>query len=205
MRLLILTSIFALVALTKPVFANGTDTDLFGVTKAYHPQNVLEIQALMNGCSVQGLDFMWHMNQTSEGQYQSAKRSKLEGEIRKRFKTSLDPKPENAASCAKAVPKGIPCSMIAVTAPEISWVENGLKDPSLIIRADTAKGQCHVGAYLDLGSRVVEIQSLSVKADGVSIGLLGVSFTVRSLTITPKSGAPMTFPCIRDCAKREGL
>jgi hypothetical protein len=190
--------------------ADATDANLFGVHKPVHAENVLEVQARMNGCIAQNIDFLWFMNVGANGKPEFTKRSQAEDEIRKRFQ--LRPSSSsNAASCAKAVPAGTKCSSFAVSAAEIGWVQTGLTDPSLIVRADMSSGSCHAGAYLDLGSRVIEIDSLTVRANNVHIhsmlGLAttGADFDVVALDVKTKAGDVVTFPCRQSCHKSEGM
>jgi hypothetical protein len=205
MRFTTLATMFLFVVLTIPAFADPKDVDLFRVTKPYNAENVLMIQARANGCSVQDLDFLWLMGVDASGRPSSTKRSAIESQVRGQFPLS-GTKTSNAASCAKAVPKGTQCSTFAVTAQQLSWVRNNLADPSLVIRGDSMSGSCHIGAYLDLGSRVIEIQSVNVVADHVNKGMFGISFHLDSVNVIPKGGgAPLVFPCVQDCNKHEGL
>lgn len=191
-----------------PLPAHAASVDLFKVLKPVHQENILVVQARVEGCRVKDLDFLWWMNVDSKGRPQSVKRSAAEGMIRKRFKITPT-NSKNAASCQKAVAPGTPCNSISAGALELGWVDHKLADPALVVRAERGASGCQVGAYLDLGSRVVKVKSIKIRADNIRMrGFLGLTtgadFRVLSVTVEPSEGPPIApWPCTKDCQKSE--
>lgn len=181
------------------------DVDLFRIYKAIKPENVIMLQAnVSSDCKVSGIDFMYLINvDPNTGDPQSTRRlsSMAEGEFRKRF-TLGTPSAGNAGACA-ANSKG--CSAISVSSLEFNWVQNGLKDPSIILKAQQERGVCVTKAYIDLNGTAVALKSVKVNADNIHYGLFGATFHVISLDVVPEDYHPLTWKCVNDCDKSEGL
>ncbi len=205
--LILASSIFLLIAGSAAQAA----VPLFKVFKPINSHNVLLISININNsnpsardfCKPRDLDFLWIMNHGRSDQY--TKRSMVEGRIRERFPVSRT-NPANSASCQSQNSKDGTCASVSVRTEEFDWVEHGLRDSALVVRATRQGNKCSVGAFLDAGEKgVVQIKSLTAVGEVLqSPSIFNPSATIRvkSLTVESSGGSKEIYVCRKSCVKK---
>lgn len=196
-------SFLLLSVLFLPLTGHAADLDLFRIRKAILPENEIMLQARVSSdCVPTDIDFMYYVGVDSSGKAREVRRlsGMAEDQFRKRFQLTAT-RSDNAADCRNTRD----CRSISVQSEEFGWVEHGLKDPSVVIRAEKQGGKCAARAYVDLNGKPAAIRGLRVNADNVS-GLFKKTFHVISLEVlVDGQSAPIVWKCVRDCTKSEGL
>jgi hypothetical protein len=209
MRFFQLLSLLSLLAFTTG--SAEAASQLFKVFKPINPENVLLISVNINNsdpsaadfCKPKDLDFIWIMSHGRPDQ--STKRSIVEGRIRKKFPISRV-NPANKASCQSQNAQPGTCAAISIRAEEFNWVQHGLADPSLVVKAVKQGNRCGVGAFLDAGEKgVVMIKSLNAAGQVLqSPSLLNHSATIKvhSLTVEASDGRKEVYRCSGACVQK---
>ncbi len=194
-------SVFALLlslSILSPLSALAGSSHLFKVVKPVNPQNIIQVDAMVSpSCSLNGLDFYYLMNGLTP------KRSLIEGSIRKMIPI-IPAKPDNAAACAADAETD--CYQEFVKIPFVNLVNHGLKDPSLVVKAQLVDGKCSVGAYMDIGSRVIQVKKVAANGTSeVHLFSQSATITIRSVTVWGSEGFNATWYCNSNCVTEAHL
>lgn len=166
---------------------------LFQVIKPVNPENLIQVDALLpNSCKIEDLDFYYLMDGTRP------KRSMLESSIRKWIPFG-EAHGKHRADCPKRPLES--CQTLAVKLPFLDKVEHSLRDPSLLVRAEKEGRTCTVGAYLDVGKKIVQLTRLIARGERQSLNIFRRSAKIRidSVTVEGKDGYAATWRCAKDC------
>jgi len=184
--------IWLLLTLSSSAWA-GASVHLFQVVKPVNPQNVIQVDALLPvACDLGDLDFYYLMNGTKP------KRSMIEGSIRKMIPAG-PAKPDQRTACRTS--QGENCHALSVKLPFLDRVKHNLKEPDLLVKAVKKGNVCTVGAYLDLGKKVVQVKKVTARGERESLNIFNQSAKIRvdSVTIEDATGGTTTWACSENC------
>ena len=205
---------FLFLAILLPFVAQANPVDLLKIQKkgTRLDMNEIMLQAEISPlCEVADIDFMYYENvdpSTGQARVVRPMRKFAKWQFRKRlggtapwFNPLIPTQQGNSAACNGAAS----CHSRSLKVPEISWVNHGLKDTSLVIRAETNGSQCQARAMIDLNGRSVVVKRLKLTVDRVNEGILSASFRVLSLEVFLENLPSLVWRCDHDCEKTEGL
>jgi hypothetical protein len=181
--------------------AFADNRNLFTLRKPVNPENLVQTFVPIDGaCRIGGLDFIWMM----AGTQPKTPNGTLRCNVLKRLQT-VPTDPANKAACPKDLPAGDTCTQKFVTAEEMKLV--GQHQPLVIRAVRHSNGKCDVGAFLDVGSKVVQVKQINTNGQLVSQSIFSgavVRFSGVQVVATDGSMAA-DWQCRANCQQTIGV
>jgi hypothetical protein len=159
-----------------------------------NPENLAQIFVPTDAnCKIGSLDFFWLMAGTKP----KTPNATLRCNILKRLET-VPADTANKAACPKEQAPGESCTDKFVNVEEIKLV--GQHAPLVIRALRRASGKCEVGAYIDVGSKVVQLKQIHANGRMLSRGLTGATVQFSGVQIIAVDGTVAAdWLCTSDC------
>ncbi|MGZ3684498.1 MAG: hypothetical protein ACXVCI_11640 [Bdellovibrionota bacterium] len=182
---------FLLALISTTAFADNVN--LFVLRKPKNPENLVQtFVPVTPDCRLGDIDFYWLMN----GKDPKVPNGILRCNVLKRLK-SVRVDPNNKAACPKQLPPGTTCTQKFYTADEIG--KTGQNAP-LVIKATRTGSKCSVGAFIDTGSKVVEVKQVNTNGKILSQGLIGATILFSDVEVFAEdSTRAADWKCQNDC------
>lgn len=178
MRILYFWIAFTFASLPMPIAAalppvNG----LFDIKIPAWPKEYARVNVPKTGdCSLKPLDFRWYKPETNT-------ETKPNGLVRCHVLNQLGKAQAvastNKAGCPLAARQNRKCFDQAYNVPELSMVQSGLTDKSVVVRSYPAAGQCVVKAYVDLSGNQFQIDFIDTAGKLLGGSVLSGQFEVE--------------------------
>lgn len=194
MRLLFLLTFVLQGFLASAAFAGNVN--LFTIRKPVNPENLVQTFIPVGAnCQLGDIDFYWLMN----GMQPKTPNGMLRCNILKRLRT-VQPDPNIKAGCPKQLPPGAACYQKFYMADEVA--KTGQNFP-LVIRSvkSASTGQCSVAAFVDLGSRVVQVKQVNTNGRLLSQGLTGATVQFSGVDFVGVDGSTASYACKNSCVE----
>lgn len=172
---------------------------LFKIRKTVNPQNLVQTFIPVGAdCKLGDIDFYWLMDGSKVKQPNPILRCAILSRLH-----TMPADPGNKAGCPKKLSAGELCNSKFLLAEEITRVG---KATPLVIRATRSgpAGTCSVAAFMDLGSKVVQVKQLNTNGRILDRGLTGATIETVSLeVIGTDDQVAATYICQKDCISKE--
>jgi hypothetical protein len=196
MRLLVIPALLAFNLISLPALAENRS--LFLLRKPVNPENLVQVFVPVSAdFKIGHPDFIWLMN----GRRPKVPNGILRCNILKRLRpAAADPK--NKAACPKKLPPGVSCYQEFITADEVSRVRQNVP---LVIRSvkSASTHQCSVAAFMDLGSKVVQVKQINTNGQVFKQGLRGATVQFSSVQVIGIDGSvAANWKCRSNCVEQ---
>ena len=191
---LILASLF-------PGAAFADNHNLFTLRKPVNPENLVQTFVPVDAsCRIGNIDFVWMMNGTQP----KVPNGTLRCNILKRLEpAAVDA--SNKAACPKDLAPGETCTQKFITAEEIQLM--GQHTPLVIRSIRRATGRCDVAAFIDVGSKVVQVKQINTNGQLISQSLFsGATVNFSGVQIIAADGSMAAdWRCRVNCQQTIGV
>jgi hypothetical protein len=201
MRFFIVPALILAGLLSGSAFADNRN--LFTLRKPVNPENLVQTFVPVDGsCHIGNLDFVWMM----AGTQPKVPNGTLRCNVLKRLETIAGgDTSDNKAACPKDLPPGDTCTQKFMTAEEIKLVG---QHPPLVIRAVRhANGKCEVAAFMDVGTKVVQVKQINTNGQLISQSIFsGAVVKFSGVQIVASDGTMAAdWQCHTNCQQTIGV